>query len=729
MSKKISKIIILLFVAIVGAIYGAGYSYHSFITPLSSHGELRKVSADRWLQDGSKIILKNLSERGNFIKISFNPWRPPGPAVIKATVCGEEASIITVEDDSEHTIYLTGKCGPRLVSFKVENPFTPSESDQRLLGAQINYIKVSSKLRVPLVKLEILARISFALFALSLLMFFLTNGSIIAPLLATISGAYLIAISKNLSLTQPFSLWLFLIAIISGALTYSYLKKDTIKDSSNKKVTLLVLAIIGIGAALRFYGIDFGLPFNYHPDEVPKFNAIQRMRAHGDLNPRYFLHPTLLLYSTYLFNNIFTFLTGATDWPASLIQSGRIMSATAGILSIALTFGIGRSLFNERVALIGALILAIAPLHITSSRYVKEDALLTFFILLATYLTVKSAEDNKRSLLLLGGIAAGAAASTKYSGILAGFILLGAPWLRSKSYIPDFKFITPTIAACIMVPLGFVLFSPYTLLDYQKFLADFNSEREHMVRGHMVTIDAWSQFWMYHFYRSIIPGLTYLTALLSITGVGILLARRKITDLYLIALILLFYLPAEFVKAKPAPQPERYILPCLPFLALAVGIFFDQIRSLPRAVRVSLLTIVVLSTLYRSITLTSEITNDTRETMRLWMLENIPRGSKIVVDWRPYNPQFNDDEFTIIYLPREDIIAHLRVSQLKKNEGEYLLLSGLYYRRFFDQPNSNPAFRDIFRDVFKSFPEVKKVSPRYGTYGFHNPEITLLKLK
>ena len=111
------------------------------------------------------------------------------------------------------------------------------------------------------------------------------------------------------------------------------------------------------------------------------------------------------------------------------------------------------------------------------------------------------------------------------------------------------------------MPLAFVACTPYSVLDNTKFLKDFASEKKHMARGHTISIDPWSQLWMYHFWRSILPGVQALPALLAVLGLGILAWRRRVEDLLVLILVLVFYLPAEWVKAKPAPQPERYILP------------------------------------------------------------------------------------------------------------------------------------------------------------------------
>ncbi|MCB0318025.1 MAG: hypothetical protein KDD56_04655, partial [Bdellovibrionales bacterium] len=132
---------------------------------------------------------------------------------------------------------------------------------------------------------------------------------------------------------------------------------------------------------------------------------------------------------------------------------------------------------------------------------------------------------------------------------------------------------------------------------------------------------------------------------------------------------------------------------------------------------------------YRSYQFSSEIVNDTRRQMEVWMLNNLPRGSKIYLDWRRYAPEFWNNEFEITYIQRAKIMPKLDIRSLKSSGQEYLVLSSLFYDRYFSQPKSDAAVRQRLREVFERVPIVKEINPEYGTYGFHNPVLTLFSLK
>jgi hypothetical protein len=131
----------------------------------------------------------------------------------------------------------------------------------------------------------------------------------------------------------------------------------------------------------------------------------------------------------------------------------------------------------------------------------------------------------------------------------------------------------------------------------------------------------------------------------------------------------------------------------------------------------------------RTVALASEITRDTRDLMADWMRVNVPAGSKVLMDWQPYCPRFHHDEFSVEYIPRATIIPKLDLKYLRNSHADYLILSNLYYDRYFKQPESNPLLRQRIREVFERVPVKLQYAPTFGTYGFHNPVVTLFSLK
>lgn len=755
--KKILPFLVTVFVAFLFAVLASGFLTHRKMTPVFLSSLADGIAPDGWMEDGATLTLPDLHSRGNFLEVTWNPWRPAGvaPAEMEVFVCGEQNAKFTV-GAAPTQIPLKGVCEPRQVTFKVLNPFTPGAQDQRRLGSQFKVMQVSSKFGVAILAWDKLA-LSFAASLLLLLPLAAAfSPGFLAYAVPALCGAIFTGIiyQSGVGPDKIFPLWLFFtfgsfglwVASQSGESEKKTIEKtggtelDVRTDSSGKPILsdppisrrffrFAFFAILALAISIRFYGINFGLPSNYHPDEVPKVNAIERMTQSGTLNPDYFLHPSFLLYSTYGMSNLFGIL--GVDMPVRdrTFLAGRTVSFVAGSLSILLLYLIGKRLFSKPIGLLGALLLAVSPLHVTCSRYLKEDSLLTFFILLTTLTVISSVQDKRPKLMLLAGFLAGMTAGTKYSGMLIGATVFAAPWYASRKLIPDLTYLLWSVAGLLLMPLGFLATTPYALLNSAKFLKDFGSESKHMSTGHTQSIDAWSQLWMYHFSRSIIPGMHLVVSALAVAGMALLLWKRRVEGLIVVGLALLFYLPAEFVKAKPAPQPERYILPCVPFLALcASAIFYELTRKSPRYIVACCALLLVLLPGIRTWKLASEVKNDTRDQMAVWMNQHLAPGSTVMIDWKPYAPKLSPERYNIEYVHRANIIPNLDIKNLKTSGADYLILSSLFYDRYLSQPESEPHLRQRIREVFQRVPIVKDFKPENGTYGFHNPRLTLFSL-
>jgi hypothetical protein len=697
----------------------------------------RGIYVDGWLRDEAAISLGGFSTVANVVELTFEPTRlaGDGPPRVSVSVCGAPPQELSITQRAPYAFRIPSGCSPISVSIKALNTFVIHEKDEdRTVGTQIYRLRVTSALGFPLMAPSTLASVLLCVALLALCAYYAPGqlASLRAPCLVIAMAATLGMVEfGTVDSDKYFPLYLFAVALLGGmAMLY---RVPASSDSQDAPMPLVWLfAIVAGGAALRFYGIDFGLPAHFHPDEVPKVNAIMRMVEQKTLNPQYFLHPSLLLYCTYFVNVILQAIGFEGSFRDTAFLAGRIVSAIAGTLSIALTYEIGRRLISRNVGLVAAAFLAVFPLHVTCSRYLKEDALLTFVTLSCILATLVAVQSKRRWVLLIAGFLAGATAGAKYSGILLVIVPASAPWLASRSWKPDLSWLPWSVAAVCVAPLGFLATTPYALLDQAKFLKDFAAESRHMQLGHTNTIDPWSQLWMYHFYRSILPGLTPVIAIASVVGLGFLLRRGRIEDLFVVSLALLFYLPAEFVKAKPAPQPERYILPCVPFLAIALA---QLVRSLgryvtPRHGGAALCSIVLLvAPAYRTLSLARDVRVDTRQQLAAWMKENIPAGSTVLMDWKPYCPQLNRVRFKVEHIQRARIIPELDPGVLRNSGADYLILSSLFYGRYFNQPESNPVLRQRIREVFDTVPVVSQYQAPSGSYGFHNPVLTLFSLK
>ncbi|MCB0336352.1 MAG: glycosyltransferase family 39 protein, partial [Bdellovibrionales bacterium] len=475
--RRIFVSLLIIVLSMLASAVGLGLSYPNSGTANGTVVGAKGIYNDSWLVDGAELSLGSLAPRGNQLVLKFSDWHPgdqPTPHV-KLSVCDElVADVQLAPGQKTQRIFLTNACNPKIVHFEVLNPFHGSESDTRMLGAQLESYQVTSKLGFPIVSIQLIAIVGIAIALVTgLLSWSLSgvSGLLLGVFIPLASGA-IVASTRNLDLSLVMWLWLVMMCIALGLFVGR--RVGGYAESTGERAPLWVsfgiIGIVALGAAVRFYHLDFGLPFNFHPDEVPKFNAVMRMRAAGDLNPRYFLHPSFLLYSSYGMNVLLHWLGDFGTFEQTLTFAGRLVSATTGTLSIYLVYRIGQLLFSSVAGLYAALFLAVFPLHVTCSRYVKEDALLTFFLLLSAWAFCHAVINQKKWALYLAGLFAGFAASTKYSGMLCVAYLAIAPWLVGQRPLQFKKeWVLPALIAILLVPVGFVVLTPYSVLDAATF--------------------------------------------------------------------------------------------------------------------------------------------------------------------------------------------------------------------------------------------------------------------
>ncbi|TEU18963.1 MAG: phospholipid carrier-dependent glycosyltransferase [Anaerolineales bacterium] len=112
-------------------------------------------------------------------------------------------------------------------------------------------------------------------------------------------------------------------------------------------------------------------------------------------------------------------------WPIALIVSCSVV----GIYLLA------RELFAERVALLGAILLALEPFHLALSRVLHLDALVTSFMALSTLsLAICLKRSRLSPLLIFSGIAAGLGVATKVSAL---FLVPFAGLMALAVYLAD----------------------------------------------------------------------------------------------------------------------------------------------------------------------------------------------------------------------------------------------------------------------------------------------------
>jgi 4-amino-4-deoxy-L-arabinose transferase-like glycosyltransferase len=312
-------------------------------------------------------------------------------------------------------------------------------------------------------------------------------------------------------------------------------RKKTLLPAAEKAkssgVTGEALLLFAFALLLRLLGIGWGLPnnqhyFSYHPDEVYVVSPALGM-LEGDWNPHFFNYGTLYLYLIGLLAKILSGLGLAVGELGLLDLIARALTALLGAGTVLLVYVIGRQIGGRRLALLGALLLAVTPIHLINSHYATVDVPGTFFLALGGAASVQIIASGKWRWYLLAVAAAGLAAATKYP-LGAGLLLpFGAHLLRGRVAASEhLKLIT-----LLSFPLFFLAGCPYALtfaggLQLRpEFLKDFLFEVRHMREIRTPGFLGTGSGWRYHALQGLPAGLGIPLYLLAFAGFLLALFR------------------------------------------------------------------------------------------------------------------------------------------------------------------------------------------------------------
>src|SRR2546425_454505 len=194
----------------------------------------------------------------------------------------------------------------------------------------------------------------------------------------------------------------------------------------------LLAIILLIALAVRLWGIGFGLPYIIaRPDETEIAGPAVGFLS-GDLRPPFFQWPTLFTYTTALLYVIYFVVTRPLAKYATLaafaesrrqsvapfLYLTRSLSAAMGVVTVWWVYAICRRLFDGTVAIVAALFVALAFLHVRDSHFGVTDVAMTALVMLTVLALLKWRQTGKLLDVAAAGLAGGLAASTKYNGLI-----------------------------------------------------------------------------------------------------------------------------------------------------------------------------------------------------------------------------------------------------------------------------------------------------------------------
>ena len=456
------------------------------------------------------------------------------------------------------------------------------------------------------------------------------------------------------------------------------------------------LALIGaLALVLRLIGLQFGLPAVYNPDEIAIVNRALTF-AKGTLNPQNFLYPTFFFYVLFAWVGMylaFVWLSGGVSSAAQLQQlyfasptaiytAGRALGAIAGTATVLVLYRLGARLADSRAGIAAAVFLAVAPLHVRDSHYVKHDVPATLTIVVA-YLAMARlwpatpAAGPRTRDAVIAGAACGVAFSTHYYCVFLALPLLwaivqawhGAGWRQVVRH---------ALAAAVTSAVVFFLLSPFLLVEPATAWRDISANRR-IVVDRAVEAGAFAPARRYaEMLWTDSAGLPVV--LLAAAGaVGMLLTRFRV------GVFLLLFPVAFFLFIANTFPASRYLNPILPFAALFGGWLLSAAASAMRApgwVFALALTSAALPAAIASIKADLFFRqDDTRTLARRYVESAIPPGSTILIQ-----PQ------SVPLTPSRESL----VEALQRHLGSVDAASTKYQLQLAQQPYPSPSYRVIY---------------------------------
>jgi 4-amino-4-deoxy-L-arabinose transferase-like glycosyltransferase len=411
----------------------------------------------------------------------------------------------------------------------------------------------------------------------------------------------------------------------------------------------VLLLVVLVGFSLRVWGIGFGLPYDYHPDEHQYVSEAVHFLTARDLSPHKFNNPTLYKYVLfveyavlYAAGRVIGVFQSCLDleafWandPALFFLLGRLTTAGLGTVTTILVYVIGKRAYGRRQGLIAALLLSFTFLHARDSHYAVNDVPLAFVACTTLLYCLRLMRSRSWRNYLGVGIISGLATSIKHSGVLLILPLFLAHVLSHQTRPPAFlaRIVDRRVVIALLAfAVAYVLGTPYSLLDHETFTRDVVKMYERGVYGYKgIQIDGASG-WVFYV-KSLNWGMGYALLGLSLSGVLYTICRHQKEDMVLVSYPLVLYV----TMGRQLMFFSRFIIPAIPMLTVFAGrLLVDSVNWLPlrdrcKGVAAPVLTVLVLaqpawSTIRHDMLLTRE---DTRTLAREWVEENVPGGARI----------------------------------------------------------------------------------------------------
>jgi 4-amino-4-deoxy-L-arabinose transferase-like glycosyltransferase len=484
--------------------------------------------------------------------------------------------------------------------------------------------------------------------------------------------------------------------------------------------TPVVLALIlAVAFSLRYAGAGSGLPQSYIPDEYDYVHSYLVMIKRGDMNPRWWHHPSIQPYV-----NVAAYLVAyysqasSGRWPRihdlqveDALLWGRVAAGVIpGTLAVLAAFFLGRRMFGTTVGLIASALLAVSPGVVETSQYNKPDSLLVLFCTLSVLTTLVYLDRGGARLAFAAGAVVGLAVAVKYNAALVLLPFLVAVLFRHGIRL----FQRPDLYLGVLgTVVGFTAGCPYWYPDLPRFL-------EHVGAGlynyGYLGLEGASGVdnWYNHASYTVRYGAGLWALLASLLGLAIALYRIDRRIAVFLTYPVLYY---GFYSSQKIYFAGN-LVPVYPFYAVLAGYGITESLSfasglvhrrlgafspwLDRAALAFLL-VLVLWFPFSMTRLHNHLATlpDTGTLANQWIEANVPADTSFGVERQ--TPVLDRARYRV---QMESRVINQSAEHYREAGVQYLIVSSTVYQRFGPEHRQSKAYQRLFETcrLVKEFP-------------------------
>ncbi len=350
---------------------------------------------------------------------------------------------------------------------------------------------------------------------------------------------------------------------------------------------IIILSVIALGIIFRFYDLNWGSPFYFHPDERNIASSVSQLRFPEQMNPHFFAYGSLPIYTIYFSGIIVNLITHIFSPVSNLFQVSfenallisRWYSAIFSSALIGLLYFIGKEIKDRKTGVMSAILCATNVGLIQFSHFGTFEIWLTFWETVLLYVCLKKDEQGGFRQISIMGMLSGMLISIKISHIvlllLPIFVIFSSIFNLKKYWI---KYVFSVLLLALFSIFTFIIVSPFTVIDQLSFQNTMRYEGG-------VAIGTLPVFYTQSFFGTIPIVFQFLHIYPFLLSIPLLIlfvvsfpfllpdmVKKHNHALIFLGFFLLFFSQAFFYA-----KWTRYMIPTLPFIILIVALSLHKL--------------------------------------------------------------------------------------------------------------------------------------------------------